>query len=356
MKGFAIRLIRFATRVLLAIYLAVALLALAFPGSTEDESVIDGKKITQEKKQTQDKQLDRQLISIGKTDTIEKDYSYYHRITLMEAADTLFEKLDFEDMQKPSYRFHSLPRAILQNLVLLVRTNEGNYAKMHIFAGEQERNGNIYNLKIEKLVVYNKDGSQNRAPGEIPIPQTYSYDLDNFRFSGLDDTATDIYFNAKTPEIVNLDTVNNAGIGFPEEIVLCRSGFQAFDQTEYLGLSNLDYTVSPIPLNLLYGKKSVVLFRTNENNIAKLIVEASEWDPERPGLKELIIHRLVLYDRLSHEISIVALRIRLQSSDLFDLDKVIKSSDGDLFWNAVSNNEYYLRPDNGAELIFPAQN
>ena len=114
-----------------------------------------------------------------------------------------FDDITFDEIRAAPFVARRVERPALREQILYCKTSQGRYAKLAVEAGDT--------LIVRRLVVYGPDGAIQLNRSNIPVPQTYTLDVDtgNVGASGYD-----LWWQAETATSFFLTPANGAAISF----------------------------------------------------------------------------------------------------------------------------------------------
>ncbi len=231
-----------------------------------------------------------------------------------------FNLLTFGALRTASFSTARIERGRLRDRILLARTSRGNFAKLQVHAGDD--------LLISRLTVYNSHGCIVKTAANLTIRASFSCDLDEARETHL---GSDFWWEGVSPGVSYLVPTN--GAAFYE--------YPDIDDCDFDMVRSAPFERRRIERTAL--RDQMLFCRTSQGRYAKFLVLAGD---------TLKISRLVVYDT-NGNIHLEKSNIDVPRTYTIDLDSGEVAANGyDLWWEAVTNTEFYLTPANGAEISF----
>jgi len=240
----------------------------------------------------------------------------------MEDATIDFNLIPFADVKSAPFATAPISRAELRDRILFARTNLGNFAKLQVKSGD--------NLLITRLTVYNPAGCIIKTAYNLTIHSSFSCDLDNAVETS---AGADFWWHGVSAGVNFLEAKNAAAFHL----------FKGFDQVTFDDVHNAAYVARRVERNAL--RDQILFCRTNQGRFAKLLVEAGD---------TLIVRRMTVW-RPDGTLHLDRSNISIPRTWTLDVDSGNVGASGyDLWWESVTNTEFYLVPANGAAISFPS--
>jgi hypothetical protein len=231
-----------------------------------------------------------------------------------------FDLITFQDLRAASYSTARISRAQLRDRILLVRTNQGNFAKLQVQSGDD--------LHITRLTVYNPAGCLVQHAINLVIRSSFSCDLDNARESS---TGADFWWHGISAGVHFIEPQNGATFHM----------WKGFDEVTFDDVRTAPFVARRV--DRLALREQVFYCQTSQGRFAKLFVEAAD---------TLIVRRLVVY-RTDGSVHLDRSNIPVPRTWTLDVDTGQVGAAGyDLWWEAETATVFFLTPANGARISY----
>lgn len=238
----------------------------------------------------------------------------------MPAANIAFSLITCADIKAAVFSSAPVSRNVLHNRTLFVKTNLGNYAKMHVMSGDD--------LKIAELTVYNPAGCIIKTATNLIIHSSFSCDVDNALETA---TGADFWWHGISAGNYQMEAQNGATFSL----------FTDFDAISFSDISTAAYSGNKISREWLGNQ--VLYCKTSQGRYAKLRVEAAD---------TLLIRSMVVYNS-NGTLHLSKANIQVPQTWSFDIDTGNVGAAGfDLWWEAQNATTFFLTPTNGATFSF----
>jgi len=238
----------------------------------------------------------------------------------MPAANIAFSLITCADIKAAVFSPSPIPRSVLHNRIVFVKTNLGNFAKLQVQSGDD--------LHINELTVYNPAGCIIKTATNLVIHATFSCDVDNAVETA---TGADFWWHAISAGNSQMEAKNSATFSL----------FTDFNAITFNDISTAPYSSQKVAREWLNNQ--VLYCKTSQGRYAKLRVEAAN---------TLLVRSMVVFnsDGTQH---LSKSNISVPQTWTLDLDTGNVGAAGyDLWWEAQTATIFFLTPANGATLSF----
>lgn len=241
----------------------------------------------------------------------------------MPDATLAFSLITFNDIKAASLSNAIIPRSVLHNRILLVKTSSGNYAKILVQSGP--------NLNVFQLTVYNAAGCIIKTAGSFNVNASFFCDIDTGTQVG-NVASADFWWHALSSSDSQLEPKNGATFAL----------FKDFDATTFAEVSTAPYVNKKVSGDWLGNQ--IVFCKTNAGRYAKLRVEL---EPDN----DLKVSRMVVYNANGTQFLSLS-NISIPKTYVLDVDTGAVGATGDLWWENVDSTTRRLSPFGGATISF----
>ena len=229
--------------------------------------------------------------------------------------------LPFEDVRNSTYSGARISSAKLRDRILLVRTNQGNFAKLQVQAGED--------LLITRLIVYGPAGCIVRTATNLVIHASFSCDVDNAAETKV---GADFWWHKVSANETWLESQNAAAFHL----------WKGFDETTFADLSAAPYLNRRVERTALTDQ--LLFAKTKGGRFAKLQVWAGD-----DGLK---VPRLTVFNA-NGTVHLNQSNLLVPENGTLNLDTGQTNVAGaDLQWQVEAGTKFFLAPVDGAQLSY----